>query len=148
MDAFPFLKIGCWLGNQPSMPIQKPDSPGRRTSGTLTGGGGDSGTRLDCWPGLPQAAEPASVLPAEWRWRGRRLLARRILVRRRGGPLRGAGCGRSLFGGLRIGLFLLRAAGHVAGYQQQAGTNKASQRILHLRLIGINFRRIRLKADH
>jgi hypothetical protein len=84
-------------------------------------------------------------------WRGglrwRSLLGRRSLVRRRGGRLRGVCYGSSRFHGLRIGLFLLRAAGHGAGYRQQAGTNKASQRILHLRLIGFNLRRINLKAD-
>jgi hypothetical protein len=52
--------------------------------------------------------------------------------------LRRVGYGGNLFGRLRAGLFLLRAARRIAGYNQQAGTNKASQRNLHLRLIEFN----------
>jgi hypothetical protein len=57
------------------------------------------------------------------------------------------GNGSSLYGWLRVRLFLLRTAGQVAGQNQQAGTNKASQRIVHLRLIEFIFRRIDLKTD-
>jgi hypothetical protein len=59
----------------------------------------------------------------------------------------GRGYGHSLIDGLRVGLFLLRAGRQVAGYHQQTGTNKAVQKILHLRLMGSISGEFALKAD-